>query len=161
MKNFFFLPVIIPALLMTACNSDEPAGEPAAAVAEGTYTGTMAVDQNDGTFYTQDSVNVVFTPTEAGKAEIKMLKVSFSSQMPVKLDMTVPDVTAVEISEGLSLSGDSIVPLAGIVEYPAYTITGLTGKATPQTLSFELMCGAYPLTFSGESLSHTAGNQSE
>lgn len=68
------MPVIILALLMTACNSDEPAGEPATVAAEGTYTGTMVVDQNDGTFYTQDSVNVVFTPTEAGKAEIKMLK---------------------------------------------------------------------------------------
>ena len=152
MKNFFFLPVIIPALLMTACNNDEPAGESVTVVAKGTYMGTMAVDQNDSTFYTQDSVNVVFTPTEAGKAEIKMLKVSFSSRMLVKIDMIVPDVTAVEISEGLSLSGDSIVPLAGIAEFPQYTVTGLTGKATPQTLSFELMCGAYPLTFSGESL---------
>ncbi|MDR0565968.1 MAG: hypothetical protein LBG47_02870 [Prevotellaceae bacterium] len=152
MKNFLFLPIIIPALLLTACGKDEPAGKSATAVTDGTYSGAMHVTQNDsaGTVYTQDSVNVTFTPTADSTAEIKMVQVRFSPRMPIKLDMTIPGVTAVKTSEGLALSGDSIVPLAMGGEYPVYTITGMTGTATPQTLSFELLCGAYPLTFSGK-----------
>jgi hypothetical protein len=149
MKNYFFLPLIIPALLTTACAKDAPADEPATVVAAGAYTGTLSVDQNDGTFYAQENVHVVFTPKTEGEAEIKMFQASFSPKMPLKLDMTVPGVVAVETPEGLSLSGDNIVPLAMGGEFPQYTITGITGKATPGTLSFEMKCGAYPLAFSG------------
>jgi len=53
------------------------------------------------------------------------------------------------LSEKLLLSGDNIIPLAMGGEFPAYTITELTGEITPQTISCEMMCGTYPLTFSG------------
>lgn len=149
MKNYFFLPLVIPALLMAACTKDAPADEPAAVVTEGTYTGILSVDQNDGTRYAQENVHVVFTPGADGKAGIKMLQVSFSPNMPLTLDMTLAGVVAAETPEGLSLSGENIVPLAMGGEFPQYTITGMTGKATPGTLSFEMKCGAYPLAFSG------------
>jgi hypothetical protein len=35
-------------------------------------------------------------------------------------------------------------------EFPNYTITDLAGEVTTQSISFELMCGEYPLSFSGE-----------
>ncbi|MDR0506323.1 MAG: hypothetical protein LBH32_05860 [Dysgonamonadaceae bacterium] len=148
MKNLNFLLIAIMALLITACNKDEPKDE-SIVVSEGTYVGKLTVDQNDGTFYTQENVSVVFLPETKGKAEIKMLQVSFSAKMPLKLDMTIPNITTSEISEGLSLSGDSIVPLAMGGEFPQYTITKMTGKVQPQTLSIALKCGVFPLTFSG------------
>ena len=134
---------------MAACTKDATEDEPARLVSAGAYTGTLSVDQNDGTLYAQENVQLVFTPQADGKAEIKMFHVSFSPKMPLKLDMTIPGVVAQETPEGLSLSGDNIVPLALGGEFPQYAITGMTGKATPGTLSFEMKCGAYPLAFSG------------
>ena len=147
MKHLKFLLIITIAVLVGACEEKEPTDNPVT-VEDGTYIGTLTVDQNDGTFYTQDNVSIVLE-VEESSATIKMMQVSFSPKMFMKIDMTIPDITTTISSEGLSLSGDSIVPLAMGGEFTAYTIKGLTGEITPQTISFEMMCGAYPLTFSG------------
>ena len=147
MKQLKFLLIITITIFASACEEKLPA-DPEVTVENGTYIGTLTVDQNDGTFYTQENVNIVFESGESS-AKIKMLQVSFASGMPVKLDMTIPDIITAAISEGLLLSGNNIIPLAMGGEFPAYTIMELTGKATPQTISLEMMCGIYPLTFSG------------
>ena len=147
MKQLKFLMIAIIAISMSACEENVPADEEII-VKDGTYKGTLIVDQNDGTSHTQENVSVIFESEENG-ATIKMLQVSFSPKMPVKLDMTIPKVVTASITEGLSLSGDNIIPLAMGGEFPQYTITEMTGQATPQTISFEMMCGTYPLTFSG------------
>ena len=151
MKCLRILAMMAIAVLAGACDKDEPTDPPVepVTVTDGTYVGTLTVDQNDGTVYTQENVSIEFE-TEEGIATIKMVQVSFSSRMPLKLDMTIPDITAAEAAEGLSLSGDVIVPLAMGGPFPAYTITGLTGEATPQAISLEMMCGDYPLTFTGK-----------
>ena len=115
----------------------------------GTHIGILTVDQNDGTFYTQENVSIVFE-SEESVAKIKMLGVTFSSRMPLKLDMTIPNImSSPTLSQTFSLSGDNIIPLAMGGEYPIYTITSLTGEVTQQTIFFEMMCGTYPLAFSG------------
>ena len=56
-------------------------------------------------------------------------KVKFVPQMPVSLDVTVPDVKYSREADGsLLLSGDGIVPITMMQPYPKYTVTGLTGK---------------------------------
>jgi hypothetical protein len=147
MKHLKFLLIITITVLVGACEEKEPTDNPVT-VEDGTYIGTLNVDQNDGTFHTQDNVSIVLE-VEESSATIKMMQVSFASGMPVKLDMTIPDITTVAISEGLSLSGDSIVPLAMGGEFPVYTIKELTGEVTPETIYLNMMCGVYPLTFSG------------
>ena len=147
MKHLKFLLIITIAVLVGACEEKEPTDNPVT-VEDGTYIGTLTVDQNDGTFYTQDNVSIVLE-VEENSATIKMMQVSFAPTMPIRLDMTIPDITTVTLSEGLSLSGDNIIPLAMGIEFPIYTITELIGEVTPQTIYFEMMCGTYPLTFSG------------
>lgn len=146
MKQVKFLFIAVIVLLITACDDDKKNEE--VTVTDGTYKGTLIVDQNDDTFYTQENVTVILN-TGTDNAEIKMMQVSFSSKMPVTLDMTIPSITKAEVIDGLQLSGDNIIPLAMGGEFPRYTITGMTGKATPQVLALQFTCGEYPLTFSG------------
>ena len=147
MKQLKFLLIITIAVLTGACEEKEPANDPVT-VEGGTYIGTLTVDQNDGIFYTQDNVSITLE-VEENSATIKMQQVSFASGMPVKLDMTIPSITAIAVPEGLLLNGDGIVPLAMGGEFPAYTIKGMTGEVTPETIYLNMMCGVYPLTFSG------------
>jgi len=147
MKQLKFLLIITIAVLTGACEEKEPANDPVT-VEGGTYIGTLTVDQNDGIFYTQDNVSITLE-VEENSATIKMQQVSFASGMPVKLDMTIPSITVIVVPEGLLLNGDGIVPLAMGGEFPAYTIKGMTGEVTPETIYLNMMCGVYPLTFSG------------
>ena len=147
MKQLKFLLIITIAVLTGACEEKEPANDPVT-VEGGTYVGTLTVDQNDGIFYTQDNVSITLE-VEENSATIKMQQVSFASGMPVKLDMTIPSITVIVVPEGLLLNGDGIVPLAMGGEFPAYTIKGMTGEVTPETIYLNMMCGVYPLTFSG------------
>lgn len=144
------------ALSLAACKPTTP-GKPDdgdIVIEDNDYTGTLVVDQNDGTYYTQQEVNVriTFDTDDNGgilAAEIKMFQVSFAEKMPMKLDMTIPGVTASATNDGITLSGDNIIPLAMGGEFPAYTITGITGEVTANAVSFGFKCGQYPLTFTG------------
>jgi hypothetical protein len=155
MKQVKILWMAVLTVFITACsddkNSEEAAGDKNEEVEivdnNDTYIGTLVVNQNDGTFYTQENVNVVVSIDI--DAEILMKQVAFSEKMPVKLDMTIPKVSVTPISDGLLLTGTDIIPLAGVMEYPARIITDLTGELTTQSLSFEMKCGVYPLSFSG------------
>lgn len=151
MKKIALLMATAALFSLTACDNDDDKTPEKVVVEDGTYKGTISVDQNDGTFYTQNDVEMKITLSADGKkAEIELFKVGFSTAMPLKLDMTIPGVTVEEVTDGLKISGDQIVPLAfGGTEYPAFTITGMEGKVTPETISFEMTCGEFPLTFSG------------
>ena len=148
MKKIALFFMAASLLAWTGCDSDNDKPEEPVEVADGTYRGTVTVDQNDGTFFNKENVDVVVT-FEDGKAQIDLKKVKFANAMP-ELDITIPGVTIAETAEGYAISGENIVPLAMGGQFPAYTITGLTGKVTPETFAFEMMCGVYPTSFSGE-----------
>ena len=135
------------AMFAVACEKNTDEDDPIK-IENGTYIGTLSVDQNNGSFYTQENVSIVLE-LDKSSATIKMQQVSFSSGMPVKLDMTIPNVVTASQTEGLSLSGNNIIPLAMGGEFPAYTITSLTGNVTKQSISFVMICGEFPLSFSG------------
>lgn len=148
--NYFRLFLFsMAALVATACTkSDEGTGGKEPVVDNGTYVGTVTVDQNDGTVYTQENVTMTFEQ-KSGTAQIKMSQVGFSQQMPVKLDMTIPGITATETTDGLTISGDNIVPQAMGGDFPKYTIKNMTGKVTADAISFDMVCGGFPFSFKG------------
>ena len=77
-------------------------------------------------------------------------KVKFVPQMPVSLDVTVPDVKYSRAADGsLLLSSDGIVPITMMQPYPKYTVTGLSGKMSDKTLSISLNFGEFPTSYSG------------
>lgn len=112
------------------------------------YIGTMDVDQNDGTVYTQQDVEVDYEIKD-GKLNFAMYKVKFASGMPVKLDMVVEGADYVETATGYTVSGDGIVPYAMGGPFEKYTITQLEGEITDNTMTLNFMCGEYPVTYSG------------
>lgn len=89
---------------------------------------------------------------EDDTADMKMLQVSFATGMPV-MDITVPGVTLTATDNGHALSGEGIIPTTVMggqtVPVGIYTITRFTGTVNGENLSFVLMCGTYPLKYSG------------
>jgi hypothetical protein len=149
MKPLKILWVAAMIVFITACSNDEN-NEEVVIVDDGAYMGTLVVDQNDGTSYMQENVSVVVS-IDTDHAEIQMMQVSFSEKMSIKLklNMIIPKVSVATISGGLSLNGNNLIPWAMGGEFPNYTITDLAGEVTTQSISFEMMCGEFPLKFSG------------
>lgn len=112
------------------------------------YIGTMDVNQNDGTVYTQQDVEVDYEIKD-GKLNFVMYKVKFASGMPVKLDMVVEGADYVETATGYTVSGDGIVPYAMGGPFEKFTITQLEGEITDNTMTLNFMCGEYPVVYSG------------
>ena len=136
------------ALIAVSCSKKEPEtpqdGDISSDVVS--YIGTVSVDQNDGTVFTKDNVEVQIVAVGGNTVvDMRMLNVNFSAAMPIELDMTVPGISR----KGKSISGDNIVPIAMGGSFPRYTITALTGTVENQAISFSMMCGDYPLSYSG------------
>ena len=112
------------------------------------FTGEMAVDQNDGTFYTQSDVQVDFE-IMGDKLNFKMYKVKFADGMPIKLDMAVEGVDYVTTEAGYAISGDGIVPYAMGGSFEKFTITKLIGSITDTQMTLSFICGEYPVTYTG------------
>ncbi|MBR2428402.1 MAG: hypothetical protein IKB15_00270, partial [Alistipes sp.] len=97
--------------LITACENGDNNDLPNNPEETKCYKGTMVVDQNDGTFYTQEDVEVDYEIKD-GKLNFVMYKVKFASGMPIKLDMVVEGVDYTKSNDTYTLSGDGIVPYA-------------------------------------------------
>ena len=122
--------------------TDDPAGGIS-------YVGDVSVTQDDGSVFTKHNVEVVMTRTE-NTLEMRMLKVSFAAAMPIELDMTVNGISCRQTAGGYTFSGDNLIPTAMGGEFPAYTITGLSGSGSDRSLTFSMTCGRYPLSYSGQ-----------
>jgi hypothetical protein len=152
MKNLKMLFLATMALCFVACDKDDP--DPVE-IPDGAYIGTLSVDQNDGTFYTQENVVVDFEILPDNTATVVMKQVKFSSRMPIVLNMQIAGILAekplADISsiQSLGLSGNNIVPTSDGTPYDRYTITHLTGNVTLGSFQISMKCGDYPLTFSG------------
>ena len=112
------------------------------------YKGTMSVDQNDGTFYTQQGVEVDYELKD-GKLNFVMYKVKFASGMPIKLDMVVEGVEYFDNGTSLNISGNNLVPYAMGGPFEKFTITELSGEISDSEFTLEFICGEYPVTYHG------------
>ena len=138
----------IMSLAVVACENGENNALPSKPNKTECYTGTMTVDQNDGTFYTQEDVQVDYEILD-GKLNFVMYKVKFANGMPIKLDMVVEGVDCVGAVGHYVLAGDNIIPYAMGGPFEQFTITKLVGLITSDTMTLSFMCGEYPVTYEG------------
>lgn len=149
MKRVSLLFSLLAMVVMFAsCENGEHNNLPNNPVEKECYIGTMTVDQNDGTFYTQEDVKVDYEIYD-GKLNFVMYKVKFASGMPIKLDMVVEGVDCLGAVGNYVLAGNDIVPYAMGGPFEKYTITDLIGAITNKTFSMSFMCGEYPVTYEG------------
>jgi hypothetical protein len=150
MKSLRIGLIVLASLFFVACQKDDVSEKPTLPD-NGAYTGTATVAPGTANELILENIEVTFTANEAGtSADIEMLKVKFAAAMPLTIDMMIPGAKLTQTNPGYAISGENIVPtyMKG-TPYPERTITGLTGRATDQTLSFEMMCGTYSLSFTG------------
>ena len=149
MRTFrLFLGLALMTLLGAACENGNNNDLPNNPVEQKCYKGTMVVDQNDGTFYTQEDVEVDYEIKD-GKLNFVMYQVKFAKGMPLKLDMVVEGADYVDNDGTYTISGDGIVPYAMGGPFEKFTITELKGTITDTTYTMEFMCGEYPVTYEG------------
>ena len=135
------------ALALLACNKEEKNEKPVAEA--GDYKGVVTVEASSGTFDNED-IEVNFTPSEDGAtATITINKIRFVPQMPVTIDVTIPNVGLTSTKDGFQLACDNVIPLAMGGEYERYTVTNLTGTLKDDELAFSLNFGSTPTSFKG------------
>lgn len=146
--SMFFL-MLVTALMPVSCSKVETE----ITRESPKYQGDMTVEY-EGSLVRTSGVSVqVEVNEDAGMLDIKMLKVKFVPQMPVKLDILIPSVK-IDSKEGdtIFFSGEGIVPIAMGGKFEKFTVTGLEGKivnASPSVLSFSLNFGEYPTSYVG------------
>ena len=148
MNTLRLLLLSFTSLLFVACENGENNALPPKPDNRECYTGTMTVDQNDGTFYTQRDVQVDYEILD-GKLNFVMYKVKFANAMPIKLDMVVEGVDCIGAVGHYVLAGNGIVPYAMGGPFEKFTITNLVGAITDDTMTLSFMCGEYPVTYEG------------
>lgn len=135
-------------MLTTACENGNNNDLPNNPDESKCYKGSMTVDQNDGTVYTQEDVEVDYE-IKGDKLNFVMYKVKFANGMPIKLDMVVEGVNYTEVNGTYTITGDGIVPYAMGGPFEKYTIANLTGIITDTSFTLDFMCGEYPVTYDG------------
>lgn len=113
------------------------------------YSGTITIGSGENIF-AEDSISIQSELLTEGKMNLKMFQVKFSPYMPVRIDMGINGVNySKQLDGSYNISADSIVPIAMGGEYPSYTITNLQGSLTDSSITFEMNCGDYPVTYTG------------
>ena len=144
----FTLSLMAAALMFASCENGDHNTLPTKPEDNECYIGTLTVDQNDGTFYTQEDVKIDYEIID-GKLNFVMYKVKFASGMPLKLDMVVEGVDCLGAVGNYVLAGNGIVPYAMGGKFEKYTITNLVGAITQGTMTLSFKCGEYPVTYEG------------
>ena len=147
-KLRLLITLAITSLSFVACDSGADSDLPPKVDQDECYKGTLVVDQNDGTFYTQENVEVDFEIWD-GKLNFAMYKVKFASGMPIKLNMIVTGADFTITDDGYTISGNGLIPYAMGGPFEKFTITNLKGSITPTTMTLDFICGEYPVTYSG------------
>ena len=148
MNKLRLLLLALLSLAFVACENGENNDLPNKPTQSECYKGTLTVDQNDGTFYTQSDVEVDYEIKD-GKLNFVMYKVKFASGMPIKLDMVVEGVDYTESDGVYTLSGDNLIPYAMGGPFEQFTITSLEGEVSANAMSLSFICCEYPVTYEG------------
>lgn len=151
MKKILILLAAIMTLPMSCSKENGTVNDPLTSE-EYEYSGKMTVTAS-GVENVSENVEVdVILDEKTKTASIGFEDVKFVPQMPVTLDVTIPEVSYVEKDGQIEFSGDGIVPLSGgILPFPKYTVTALSGTLTKSRLRLTLNFGDYPVTYEGTS----------
>ena len=150
-KNLFTA-LMAGAIFASACEKNP---EPEPLPEQSGYTGTLSVVEIGDRLFTLDDVRADYTlDSETGRLDIYMYEVSFSSSMPIRLNvMLLPDIPYTKGGSALSLSGTGIVPMmemrGEMIPYEQYTCTDLTGTITPETMTLSMQLGGFQTDYSG------------
>ena len=135
----------VALLLSQSCTKENGTNEEPLVANEYEYSGTMTVTAGGSDNVSEDVAVECLLDKDA-----HTMKIQFVPQMPISLDVTVPDVSYSEKDGAVTFSGDGIVPLSGgTVPFPKYTVTALSGTLTANSLSLSLNFGDYPVIYSG------------
>jgi hypothetical protein len=146
MKTFRLLAALL-GLLLVGCGKETP--ETPLVPEESDYVGTVTVIYQEAPF-NNENISVNFTPSEGGEtASITLHQIRFVPQMPVTIDVTIPDISLQSTTEKIILSCERTIPWAMGGEYPRYTVTSLQGEIVGEELTFSLLFGDYPTSFKG------------
>ncbi len=123
-----------------------------------THVGDYTVSSGTADEFVWPDATIEFTVNgDRSTATMKMIQAKFAGGMPMAMDITVTGITLIPTRDGFQFSGDGLIPTTPIggADAPVerYTFNGLTGSVTNDELSWETMCGPYPLSFEG---THTA-----
>lgn len=146
MKTLRFFLLTLSSLILFGCENGDNNALPSKPDDNECYKGTMTVDQNDGTFYTQEDVEVDYEILD-DKLNFVMYKVKFAESMPIKLDMVVEGVDCLGAVGNYILAGNNIVPYAMGGPFEKFTITNLNGLITNNTMTLSFMCGEHQVTY--------------
>ncbi|MDD3108636.1 MAG: hypothetical protein PHV49_05455 [Alistipes sp.] len=115
-----------------------------------TAVGTLQVDESGTPFTDQNITCKISFSSDTTTMIMELVQVKFSSNMPIRLNMTVRNIPfAVETNGDIRFWGNGLVPLAMGGEFPAYTINDLSGTFTKAKFGFTMRCGEFPVTYDG------------
>ncbi len=140
----------LAGLLVSACSKTPDPVLPDSAG----FSGRLSVIEIGDALFEMTDVRVEYGFDEAGKLDISMYDVSFSSKMPVTLNRVVlPDVPYTKSGATLTLSGTDIIPLmemrGELVPYERYLCTDLTGTITLEKMVLSMKLGGFQTDYTG------------
>ena len=157
-KIFFVLAV---AAMLVACNQntpDNPANQNNAAFAKAMYfevLGTNTVPNVEGANKDQpfilNNVRAAARIVSETTMDIYLYGITFSSKMPVTIDMVIPAASYTRSAEKIIISGENIAPTIKGKSFDSYMITDLSGFITADSLAIRNNYGTYRnCTFAGK-----------
>lgn len=97
-------------MLLVSCGKETP--EKPLVPEESDYVGTVTVIYQEAPF-DNENISVNFTPSEDGQtASITLHQIRFVPQMPVTIDVTIPDIRLQSTTEKIILSCERTIPWA-------------------------------------------------
>lgn len=145
MKKIFFALAVVATII--SCEHRNPADDAGkktkADFAHATFFEALGTNTVPSESYTKDSVRVEARLKGDTAVDICLYQVSFSSRMPVTIDMVIPDVPCVRTVDRITFAGEDINPTMGGSPVSRYVITGLTGFITADSLVFSNNYGSY------------------
>ena len=113
------------------------------------YLGQMVV-AFQGTNIPTDSVNVVANVNkDSSLVSLDWKKVKFVPQMPVTIDLSVPNITAKKESGKIVFAADSIIPTMLGNEVAKYAASDIKGEIFGDSISLSLKFGSFPTSYKG------------
>lgn len=168
MKKFLLFPLLVfmTAFIVPACSDEDKEifpPNPNDTITNDTITNDTIDDDSlhtnihntlkfggdlivNGNFKKENTVCMVRDINDS-KFSLDIYKVKFAENMPVEINITIPDIPF-NHKDG-TFSGDSIVPLIGVAPAPAYTFSKIEGCLTDSSLTFSATLTRGTFTFSG------------
>ena len=135
-------------LVAAACQKNDEAEEVKKPV-KAEYKGTVTVTYQEQDYDNPD-ILVSYDPNEDGTlVSITLHKIKFVPQMPVTVDVTIPDVAVSDKDGKKVLTCGEVDPISMGGPMERYKVTGFSGEVQGDNLSFSLNFGSYPTRFSG------------